>query len=254
MIGEDTDLLILLLYHAPKSGHKLYLRSDKNLKSGNYSYDIKKCKSILGEQICKLLLFLHAFTGFDSCSRIYGVGKSTAFTKLLDNPTLRKVASVFSEDNKSHQEIEEAGKQALIILFGDDLKQSLNRLRYLTLVDKVTNAKSFVTPERLSKTESAAKFHSYRVYYQVRFWRGNQVLKPTDWGWIERDGHYEAIMMDQPPAPENLLQIIHCNCKTGCSSIKCGCRKNDLPCSTACGTCQTDGCDNISNIISEEVK
>ena len=61
-IGEDTDLLVLLLHYAsPSDGTKLYFRSSKGSRTA--VYDIKIMKQILGGEICQSLLFLHAFTG-----------------------------------------------------------------------------------------------------------------------------------------------------------------------------------------------
>ena len=50
LIGEDTDLLILLLYHATlKDSHELYFRSDKTgVKTKQYVYNINVLKQILG--------------------------------------------------------------------------------------------------------------------------------------------------------------------------------------------------------------
>ena len=47
-------------------------------------------------------------------------------------------------------------------------------------------------------------------------------------------------MTDKGPAPEKLLQKIHCNCYGECTSRKCTCRKNGFECSILCGQCQ--GC------------
>ena len=54
-------------------------------------------------------------------------------------------------------------------------------------------------------------------------------------------------MTDEDPAPDKLLQMIHCNCSGGCSSLKCTCRKNGIECSIVCGQCQNGHCENISN-------
>ena len=77
LIGKDTDLLVLLLFHTNVSKcTSLYFRSDK-VKS--YVYNIKVPKQVLGEAVCNDLLFLHAFTGCDSVSRVFGIGKKSEF-------------------------------------------------------------------------------------------------------------------------------------------------------------------------------
>ena len=46
-------------------------------------------------------------------------------------------------------------------------------------------------------------------------------------GWQIKGGFLTSIMMNAPPAPENILKIIFCSCKNGCGS-HCGCRKIDF--------------------------
>lgn len=59
-------------------------------------------------------------------------------------------------------------------------------------------------------------------------------MEPQVWGWSMRNDFLEPIMTILPPAPEDLLNTIFCNCKSGCGS-RCGCRKAGLQCSLACG-------------------
>ena len=81
LIGEDTDLLILLLHYAKPGSKDLYFRSDK-LKSEKCAkvFHINKMKEILGKDICTQLLFIHAMTGCDSTSRIFGIGKKNSIS------------------------------------------------------------------------------------------------------------------------------------------------------------------------------
>ena len=58
-------------------------------------------------------------------------------------------------------------------------------------------------------TSSAAKFHSYRVYYQVHTWLGNVMLNPLDWEWNGSDDVMYPRMTDMAPVPDNLLKIVN---------------------------------------------
>ena len=49
---------------------------------------------------------------------------------------------------------------------------------------------------------------------------------------------------DRAPAPKQILEVIWCKCKTGCSSKRCTWRKHGLLCSAACGECRGVGCEN----------
>ena len=53
LIGEDTDLLVLLLHYVKLDNKDLYFRSDK-FKSEKCAkvFDINKIKEILGKDIC----------------------------------------------------------------------------------------------------------------------------------------------------------------------------------------------------------
>lgn len=118
------------------------------------------------------------------------------------------------------------------------------------LVEKVAAAKLFVTPERWPPTESATKYHSFRTYYQVSVWKSQETpLTATEWGWFVKENSYYPTVSDMSPAPEWLLKMIRCSCKTHCATMRCGCKQNGLPCSASCGECQISGCD--SNIETE---
>ena len=76
LIGEDTDLLILLLYYAETNNRGHYFRSDKSKVPK--VYDISKMKQVLGRDLCSQLLFIHAFTGCDTTSRIFRCGQKVS--------------------------------------------------------------------------------------------------------------------------------------------------------------------------------
>ena len=77
VIGEDTDLLIIRLYYTTmRTSYKLYFRSDINKnKRICQVHDIIKYKEVLGSYICEKLLFVRSFTGCDTTSVFYGIGK-----------------------------------------------------------------------------------------------------------------------------------------------------------------------------------
>ena len=96
IIGEDTDLLKLLLHYAgiDPDIRDLYCRHEKT--GATKVYDMNRLKAIIEPDICSQLLFIHAFTGCDSTSRIFGIGKKTAFKKLVkDQPITKKCANCF---------------------------------------------------------------------------------------------------------------------------------------------------------------
>ena len=67
LVGEDTDLLILLLHYSRTNDLIIYFRSDANKHRVN---NINLLNETLGDDVCNELLFVHAYSGYDSTSRI----------------------------------------------------------------------------------------------------------------------------------------------------------------------------------------
>ena len=178
-------------------------------------------------------------------SRIFLLRILTPYPPMSVLCRFSKYAESFSKDGQRHDIIETAGISTMILLYDGNDKEGLVNLRKKVLLGKVIKAKSFVVPGNLPHTMSATKFHSFRAYFQVMTWKGNELPNPEDWGWYKKHELLYPVLTDLAPAPEYLLKIIRCACKTGCSNFQCQCKKNGLPCSDGCGVCQTTNCCNV---------
>ncbi len=178
LIGEDTDLLILLLYYAKTIEASIFVQKSQKV------YDISEMRQVLGSDLGSQLLFTHAFTGYDTTSRIFSVGKKSAFQKLVNGEsTIKTCMNVFLLPNQEKNVIEDLGSKAMAVMFGGKNTNSLAALRYNLLSKKIVSVKSFVTPEHLPPTESSTKYHCQRVYYQIMVWiEKESVMNPVDWG------------------------------------------------------------------------
>ena len=97
----------------------------------------------------------------------------------------------------------------------------------------------YIHPQTLPPTSAAAKYNSLRVYFQIQEWKAyGGELKPLEWGWKKSEGKLMPVLIDMPPALDDLLKIIRCNCHTDCSSMRCTCKKHNVKCSVACGNCR----------------
>ena len=211
LTGEDMDLLALLLHDTPNNNAKqIYFRSDKGKPT--VVYDTNAIKHVPNDEICHILLF---------CM----LGKKSALYKLIKEDSILKSYGwvlVFSAPNQDPVVIESTGCKVMIALYNGKPEDSLRDLRYTILCKKVSAAKSFVTPERLPPAASATKFHSLRCYFQVMMWIGiTDGMEVTEWEWNCQDNSLILAMLNSNPVPEALLKMIHCNCSTGCSSLRC---------------------------------
>ena len=143
------------------------------------------------------------------------------------------------------EDIIAAGEEALIILYNGKVERSLDSLRYKRYRDKIKSSSYYVHPKTLPPTSSTAKYHSLRVYYQIRQCQGTEAgMFPQDWGWKESDGTLIPVTTDLDPVPNELLGIVRYNCQTDCSTLRCSCSKQGLNCSVTCGNCRGSRCCN----------
>lgn len=245
LTGDDTDLMILLCHHANSNHKKIFFHPEPKSGQNERYMDIHQAQSVVGDELCQSILFAHAILGCDTTSRVFGFGKAVGLKLLQKNKTFIEQAKVFNRKGCSQAEIVAAGEKALLCLYGSRDKD-LNQLRLRKFQELVRTSKKSVQPKNLPPTSAAAKFHSLRVYYQVQTWQ-SEGLDAESWGWKVVDGRMVPLQTDMAIAPKELLQFVRCNCKTGCSTRLCGCKKLNLPCTAACGECK-GACENKEEV------
>ena len=252
LIGEDTDLLMLLLYHS-NDCHDIYFTSEKksNMKKKTKLWDIAMVRKALGHDVCKRILLIHALLGCDTTSRIYGVNKASSFKQVFNDEEFCKNVDVFCSQVANTTDVINAGEKLLLVILGAKTEKSLDELRLMKFTRKIATSTNAVVPESLGPTSDAARFHSLRVYNQVQEWMGVTSIDAVDWGWMTRGDYLLPIRMSKPAAPSNLLKMIMCGCKGECQG-RCTCFKYKLKCTAMCTICKGVSCLNCSQIIEED--
>lgn len=95
LIGDDTDLLILLCYYREMDAHKLFFQPEPKANSRRRIWNMKVLKEKQGQDVCNNLLFIHAILGCDTTSHIHGIGKGASLKKFLLDHHFRDQAQVF---------------------------------------------------------------------------------------------------------------------------------------------------------------
>lgn len=246
VVADDTDILVLLLYHSCKN------ISMQSATHSDHVRDIQAMQESIGEEGCKVLLFAHALTGCDTTSALFGKSKTSAFQHICKSETLRNWGSVFGcQEIMSTDEIIDIGCKVLVSLYGGNINSSsLNMLRYDNYIQKIASSKKEFDISRLPPTENAAKYHLLRVHLQCIVWKilDTTAADPTLWGWQKANEEFQPIMTDISPAPDSLLNMIHCACKITvdepCYNMRCTCRRYGLPCTSLCKRCCGIDCRN----------
>ena len=190
---------------------------------------------------------IHAMTGCDSTSALFRKGKKKGFNVLRKSKNLHERVEVFNTSCASKECVAAAGESFLLALYGEAKCRSLNELRffaYKRATARLSLQRKFDLAS-LPPTSDAARQHSFRVYVQVQKWLGFE-LSRTDWGWKLESGGLHPIASLLPPAPDNLLNLISCNCKGICSTSACECRRSGIQCSGMCGHCRGISCKNAA--------
>ncbi|KAJ8875495.1 hypothetical protein PR048_023390 [Dryococelus australis] len=239
-VGEDTDLLVLLITHAIADTHML-LPGTKTRPDSIYSS--QNMQDSLGE-MKKYILFLHAFTECDSISAPFNKGKKNAYKLLFTNDSLRSQMDVFKSSSSSSDSVAAAGETFFLALYGAKSQSNLDTARhhlYIKTVAKQQVSGGF-NLATLPPTSSVACQHSLRVYLQVHQWR-HVNLPPTKWSWML----YNDMLLPVPrllkAALNNLMKLVMYNCKISCDNY-CECKCSGLECSSMCGQCYGYRCSN----------
>ena len=80
------------------------------------------------------------------------------------------------------------------------------------------------------------------VWKQANYSQPN-LPSPTDSGWKYEDGRHIPILMSRQSISESCMELVSCQCKTGCQVLLCTCRKSKVHCTQSCK------CSNLANNI-----
>lgn len=126
LVGDDTDLIVLLCYHASMESHDLFFRPEPKRNTKNPRiWNIKATKQMLGPDICNHILFIHALLGCDTTSRLYGIGKGASLMRFRASRTFCEQAKVLDTHSASMHDMVDAGEKALVIIYNGKSTQIL---------------------------------------------------------------------------------------------------------------------------------
>jgi len=165
------------------------------------------------------LLGAHALNGCYTVSSLAGIGKATVFKKLTDSLPL-------GDPSASLDEVTDSCLRFVATLYGKDQETSLNKMRASIFKKKIAGQRHI--PPKLSSlppTMAAFKLHCQRGHFQTALWKAAdmpspQDLSPLQYGWEISGLEFRPVL--NPPgqlaAPDEVLNVVHCGCKTGCKT------------------------------------
>ena len=184
VIGDDTNLLVLLLFHARniKSFSIFFHPEHKQFaRKKPITVNIHSAVRNLGMEPCENILFIHALFGCDTVFSVLGIGKGASLKAYNQSRYFREQAHVFAKSGVIIETISEqitsAGEKVLLHLYKRTYDDNLDTLRYRVFCQKVASSRFLIKQEVLLPTSAAAKYHSFRVFHQVKLWTGETLVR-----------------------------------------------------------------------------
>ncbi|GBP26029.1 hypothetical protein EVAR_20043_1 [Eumeta japonica] len=196
IVAEDIDILILLTVLGRKQANVFFFKPSK----GRTAEQLYSASGFMyGDVIANNLLFLHAFSGCDTTSAPYNIGKMKFVKTLEKHLEFASGTALFLNKRVDPALLTVIGERFFISLYGGNKDDnSLDSLRYKQFAKAVT--KSTFNLSSLPPTQDTARFHTFRVYHQVQSWLGNY-NDPEDWGWKKCGKLLMPVQNSKPPAP-----------------------------------------------------
>ena len=210
VIGEDTDVLVLLAHFLHQAGTdatgRLFYTSEiRSKKTGEYtSWNVPYLCECLGDRILQVLLVVHAAGGCDTTSGMFNHGKGEVLALAVADDVFHECLSMFNlpVGDVVQEELAMAGRYIVGALYqkpngkatfasvkaGTAVDADLDRMRLALLKKKDVHKGEVVDYRTIPCTADAADHHTLRVYYQVSDWAGKQgALDPECYGWIKKE-------------------------------------------------------------------
>ena len=141
VIGEDTDLLILLLHYCDETNKEVFLTTEQKVNVNEKKlWDIRHVKRTLGQNIMRCILPIHDFLGCDTTSRVHSLGKGEALKRYIINEKFQRNMSLFNDETASYDTIASAGEELFCILYGAKCDEKLNKLRFHIFCKKAASS------------------------------------------------------------------------------------------------------------------
>ena len=223
--SPDTDVafLAVVLCQQFAQGSRMFFRTGTKHRV-RYIY-VFALRRKLGEQVSDALLGLHSLTGCDSTSPFKNRGKKPGLELLISNPGLCEGLQLLGQNFEMPQALMELCERFVCLLYRSSAITDVNKLRYHIFAPKASPS------DQLPPTKDALYQHVLRANYQASIWQRAlygkpEIPSPNGHGREVTSEQHQILRikwMTQALAPEELLLLVNCHCRTGCTTGRCSC-------------------------------
>ena len=138
--ADDTDVLVLLMYHWNESMSDVYFRSETKLPQRS-AWNIRDLISKAG-QVVYFKPLIHSCLEWLRHHMCYiWHGKTSLIKKLMkDSEELRQMSLLMCDSHATADQIGEAGTRVFVLMYGGKKTDTLNDLRHAKFMDMITSS------------------------------------------------------------------------------------------------------------------
>ena len=139
VVAEDTDVLIMLVYHWRNCMEDIFIRKESRLSTPGEMISMKDATSSIPVVIQRHILLIHAWSGCDTTAATFGHRKMYLMKMLNRVPEVQNMSTIVSDRNAPADEVGYAGLRLFCLLYGGtktDTLTSLRYARYMTMMAK----------------------------------------------------------------------------------------------------------------------
>lgn len=127
VVADDTDVLVMLVHHFKQEGADIYMMSDSEARKG-HSVPIRDIQRSIGDEATRQLLVIHAISGCDTTSALFGVGETSCYKKLTSSSSVTAtLTNTIMKPDSGQDDVGKTGMQLLVHMYGGKNGDSLNR-------------------------------------------------------------------------------------------------------------------------------
>ena len=184
---------------------------------------------------------LHAISGCDADSVLYGIGKQKVYKVVKGSERYQETLVQLGESLTFNQELFSSLQEMVSECYGLTDTKDVNQACYQKFCSKT----KIPELQQLPPTKNEFFLHCQRANYIACIWKSALTVSSTEpdpdgHGWFRSDeGDLSVKWMSQKPAPDSILEFSACGCKkSGCRNNMCICVANGLKRTDICSCMQ----------------
>ncbi|RUM44803.1 MAG: hypothetical protein DSY80_04015 [Desulfocapsa sp.] len=220
---NDTDVLILLLYHFNHIICKPHIWMDIGLSSNNTRrfINIRQLVDAMGSNLIDALPGFHAFTGSDTTAAFINKGKLRPFDLLEKSDAHVNTFSHIGQSLPAPQAVYDGVEKYVCAMYGKAHMQNVDNVRYAYFQqnyapkrkdDPLEQIKG-INPSSMPPCKHVLSNKVMRANYVAHTWRNAHLkdpssVRPEGQGWIFVDNKYHVKWFDCDQVPQSIRRVL----------------------------------------------